>query len=193
MRTSAIVLVLLLCVEFAAAQGGHIGLYSDSPGYTDCNLTETLFAANNVYVVHTLAATGNTSQFKVEDHWGVLRGPVDYGFNLYLGDIYTGITVTYVGCKLLPYRIATLTFIPTTATAPCYEALRVVADPAVASGQVEVVDCNSNVLLATGGYLCVNAPDCCVADPFQATLSPGDCFPVGVEPSTWGGVKALYQ
>jgi len=185
MRTSAIVLLIVAVAAGAASAqfGGHIGLYSDSPGYSDCNLHETLYVTNIVYVVHTLAASGNTAQFKVVNNWpGPIQGAISWGTNLTLGDVYTGITVTYVGCKALPYLLGTLGFIPISATPPCGGSLEVVADPAVASGSVEVVDCNSNVLLATGGQMYVNTDyiSCyCGADP--------------TEQSNWSRIKALYR
>lgn len=175
-------LAIVMSASLAFAQGGHIGLYSDSPGYSDCNLNEALFVSNTVYVVHTLAASGNTAQFKVVNNWpGPIAGAISWGTNLTLGDVYTGITVTYVGCKALPYLLGTMGFIPVAATPPCTATLEVVADPAVASGSVEVVDCNNNVLLATGGLLTING-------------NQNDCpCIIGTEQSNWSKIKNLYK
>lgn len=192
MRLIAIASALLLAAGGAAAQsGGHIGLYSDV-SYSDCNLTEQVLQNNSVYVVHDLAASANTSQFKVDNHWGAIVSDVSYGTNLYLGDIFSGVTVTYVGCKSLPYLVATITFIPVQATTPCY-AMEVVADPGLPSGQIEVVDCHSTIYYADGGILCVNIPGCCLINSAQKNVSLGDCTPVGAEATTWGGIKALYR
>jgi len=186
MRLFAIAfLVLTLVAGPALAQyGGHIGLYSD-PTYFDCSLHEMLYVSNTVYVVHEFAPSGNTAQFRIINHWpGPAPGIIDWGTNLTLGDVYTGIAVTYVGCKALPYLLGTLSFIPTAATPPCTATLRVGADLAVASGFVEVVDCNMNVLLATGGELIINGntAECpCILDP------------VGTAQSNWSRVKALYR
>lgn len=150
-------LAIVMSASLAFAQQGNIGLYSDAPGYTDCNLNETLYASNVIYVVHDLAVTGNTAQFKIVNNWpGPLAGAISWGSNLTLGDAYTGITVTYVGCKALPYLLGTLSFIPLSATPPCTADLQVVADPNVVSGSVETVDCDFTVYLSTGGKLTIN-------------------------------------
>ena len=105
---------IVMCASLAFAQtGGHIGLYSDEPGYSDCFLQEALFVNNYIYVVHVLAPEANTSQWMVTHNWTAISGAVTYYSNLNLGDVYTGVTVTYVGCKPLPHALATLAFIPT--------------------------------------------------------------------------------
>jgi len=177
-------LAIVMSASLAFAQyGGQVSLYSDQ-AYSNCNLTEALFVSNTVYVVHDMAASGNTAQFKVVNNWpGPIAGAISWGTNLTLGDVYTGITVTYVGCKALPYLLGTMGFIPIAATPPCTATLQVVADPAVASGSVEVVDCSSNVLLATGGLLTING-------------NPTDCpcvQEIATEQSNWSRIKNLYR
>lgn len=181
-KTLIIALGILMCASMASAQfGGRIGLYSDQ-GYSDCNLNETVFAQNFVYIVHDLATEGNTAQFKVNKTWGAIDGGVTWNSNLQLGAITTGITVTYVGCKALPYLLGTWALIPTVPTPACTEALEVVADPVVASGEVEIVDCTPQILFGVGGKLTVNGnPQDC------------DCQIVGTEETSWSRVKALYQ
>jgi hypothetical protein len=62
MRT-AIVLVLLVVPTFAVAQsGGHISVYSDGPGWSDCNLVEVVMNLNHAYVVHSLVSEASKSQ-----------------------------------------------------------------------------------------------------------------------------------
>jgi hypothetical protein len=177
------VLILALAIVMSASvvSANHIGLYSD-PGYSDCNLAPVLYATNTIYVVHTLAATGNTAQFMITHNWTALAGAISWGSNLTLGDPYTGITVTYVGCKNLPYLLGTLGFIPLAADPQCAVSFQVVADPAVASGSVEVVDCFATIQLATGGTLTVNGDE---------NLCP--CEIVGTEETNWSKIKALYQ
>jgi len=190
MRTFAIVLLLIsLTAGSAFAQyqyGGVIGLYGESICYCDCNLNEVLNATNTVYVVHTMAAQANTAQFKIDNHWPAATvGPADWGSNLFLGDPYTGITVTYLGCQDLPYLLGTLSFVPTTPTPPCTAYLEVVADPAAASGRIEVVGCGLNVRIADGCRIVINV------NPNDCPCTGGD--PVAAEPSNWGRIKALYQ
>lgn len=173
---------IVMCASLASAQsGGHIGLYSDNPGFSDCFLQEALFVNNYIYAVHTLLPEANTSQFMVTHNWTAIAGAVTYFSNLNLGDIYTGVTITYVGCKPLPHALATMAWIPIAATPPCTVLFEVVPDPALASGQIEAVDCSANVLFATGGKLYVNGNDV-------------DCpCEVGTEESSWSKIKALYQ
>jgi hypothetical protein len=171
--------------SLAEYSGGHIGLYSDSPGYSDCSLRETLYTTNTVYIVHTIASHGNTAQFRIIHNWNALPQAISFGSNLTLGDVYTGITVTYVGCKPLPYLIGTLSFIPLTPTPRC-TAFKVLPDPAVPSGQIEVVDCSYQIHAATGGELWVNT-ECMMCG------LPEGCDPVAAETTSWGRVKALYH
>lgn len=174
-------LAIVMSASMAFAQQGHIGLYSDNPGWSNCNLNEALYASNYVYVVHNTAVTGNTAQFKIVNSWvGPLAGPVSWGTNLTLGDPYVGITVTYVGCKNLPYLLGSLAFIPLAPTPACTAYLEVVADPLVVSGSVETVGCDFTVYLSTGGKLTVNGNETC------------PCF-VGTEETNWSKIKALYQ
>lgn len=174
-------LAIVMCAGLASAQsGGHIGIYSDTPGYSDCNLSEALYVTNLVYVVHNTAAEGNTSQFMVAKTWGALDGAVSYGTNLNLGEFFTGVTITYVGCKPLPHLLGTIGSIPVAPTAPCTVAFEVVPDPALASGQIEVIDCSTNTLFATGGKLTVAGDASC------------PCV-IATEESSWSKIKALYQ
>lgn len=182
-KTLIIALGILMCASVASAQfGGRISLYSD-PGYSDCNLNETLFVQNPIYIVHDLAATGNTADFKAVVTWGALNGGVTWNNNLQLGDITgTGISVTYVGCKNLPYLLGTWNWIPTVATPACTYALTVVPAPYIASGEIEIVTCDFQIEYAIGGQLTVNGnpTDC-------------DCLAPGTEETSWSKIKSLYK
>jgi hypothetical protein len=176
---------MVMCASLASAQsGGHIGVYSDSPGYSDCNLVPALYAPNNVYVVHTMLPEANTATFRIQDDWAsasIIRGaPVING--LTLGDLFTGITVTYGGCQALPYLIATIPYTPIAATPECFYALEVLPSPTVGSGQIEIVLCDgSTTVFATGGKLTVNGNETC------------PCLEVATQETNWSKIKALYQ
>lgn len=185
MRAFAVVAMLLLPVVAGAQSGGGIGIYPE-PEAINCFDSEpiTLFANRAYYVVHLHATEANTSQFMVANNWPeAVVGAVDYGSNLNLGNIYTGVTITYVGCKPLPHLLATLNFIPVAETVPCSASLVVLPDPVVASGNIEVVDCSSNVLFGTGGIIFIGAD----FDDFGCRCE------IATEAQTWGGIKALYQ
>lgn len=173
-------------------QAGYISI-SSYPSSPHCVLMETPYTFNTIYVVHTLNHTGvNTVQFKIRHNWSEpLLWEVNYIRNLHIGNIFTGVTVTYVGCKTQPHLIVQMTFLVLSPTPGC-RVFEVVPDPAVASGEIEVVDCNYNVLYATGGFLCVNEPDCwCVSEYYDP---PAHCQPpVSTEETTWGSIKALYR
>jgi len=192
MKATVIALALVLCAGVSSAQeGGYIGLFSDE-GYSDCNLGATANTIATVYVVHhALGLTeANTSQFMLIHNWdNVVLSNVTYGTNLHLGDILTGVIVTYVGCKTLPHLIATLYFFPLD-TPPRCTILQVIRDRATETRTIEVIDCAGNKLTAFGGFLCVNtSPPCCtIESPFS------DCeLPVATRETTWGGIKALYR
>lgn len=173
---------IVMCASLASAQtGGHIGVYSDSPGYSDCNVVEQIYVTTTYYVVHTTAAESNTSQFMAVPNFGPgFPGAISYLGNLNLGDLYTGVTITYVGCKVLPHLLATVQHTNSALSAPCTVLMEIVPDPALASGQIETVDCDSNPHFATGGKLTANGNETC------------PCV-IGTETTNWSKVKALYQ
>lgn len=190
--------VCILVIALAATptqvlgQGGAILLFSDNPGFSECTLTETVFATNYVYVVHVWMAEANTvSGFWVDVDWpNAIVGPVSYANNLHLGDIYSDVAITYVGCKPLPHLLAVLEFIPTSTTPLCGGRLEVrglggpFPEP---TRRPEVIDCDGNIHDALGGRFTVNPAEFC------APHHVGWCGQVETEPTTWGKVKALYQ
>jgi hypothetical protein len=181
LRTATVVLAVLAAAGPALGQsGGRIAIYSDDQGFSDCNLVETPFSVNSVYVVHEMAAEGNTVQFKVRVDWpGAVAAGENYASNLHLGNPYTGVAVTYVGCEALPHLVARLDFVPMAETPTCGGTLSVEPDPAVPSGVIEVIDCSSDVYPAVGGVLTINGGDTC---PCRAEIAE----------ATWGRVKSLY-
>lgn len=190
MKQFVIVFSILMLAATAHAQGGHISIYADQSG-VDCNLEEQVMQENTVYVVHGYAYEVASSQFRVIDHWGAPVVGVSFRTSLYLGNIFTGVSVVYVGCKTLPFVIAEITYLPTQETAPCI-GLEVAPDPVLASGEIEVVDCQNNVWYASGGSLCINYPQCCLVKSASSPVST-DCYPIAAANSTWGGIKALYR
>jgi hypothetical protein len=180
---------LVMSASLAAAQsGGHIGLFSDNPGFSDCSIAEAFGPPMQVFCVHTTATQANTSQFKILNTWTSFPGAHLYGGNLFIGStlantIFDGGTVTYVGCKPLPHLLLTLEFFfGGVFSNPCTVGLQVVPDPILPSGQIEVVDCDgSTIHFATGGTLFING-------------NPIDCpCVVGTEETSWSRIKAMYQ
>lgn len=183
MKLCAIVLIVALAAAPAFAGYSDVAIYSDPMGQS-CNLYEEVGVVNSVYVVHGFAPEANTSQFRIVDNWGAPVTGVDYLSNLHLGNIFTGVTVTYTECKQLPYVIARIDFMPMEPTPACSGTLEVVGDPASESGEVEMVDCQFNIRVANGGELVINEDETC-------PCWGGD--PIRAETSTWSKVKALYR
>jgi hypothetical protein len=183
-------LALLVSASMAFAQsGGHVGLYSDSPTYADCHIVEGATTPMNVYLVHSLRLDANTAQLKVQNNWSSFPGAVNFGTNLWINStpgnsLYEGGTITYGGCRTLPWLLATMQFffggVP---TADCTEVLQVVPDPTLASGQIEIVLCDeTTIVYATGGVLYTNngGSDQCPCE-------------VATEETSWSRIKAMYQ
>jgi hypothetical protein len=195
MRTPAILCVLcatLLVAPSLGGNGGVIGIYSDWPDWYDCNVIEAMGPPMSVYVVHwgSLTPSANTSQFMIQNNWTTaFPGAEQYGGNLFIGStpgntIYEGGTITYVGCKPLPHLLAELQFFFSGVfSPPCTVGLLPVADPIVASGQIEVVHCDgSTILFATGSVMRING------NLFDCPTCPN-----ATEETSWSRVKALYR
>jgi hypothetical protein len=175
---------ILMCAGLAVAQdGGHIGLYADE-GYTECNLDDSalLYTNATIYIVHSDAPESNTSQFRIEVNWPTaVEGALNWN-GLDLGDVNTGILVTYGGCKALPYLMGTWNWFVVGAAPECTVAFEVLGDPLSESGEVESVDCSSTKHIATGGKLTVNGNETCPCEP-----------PVSTQDKSWSQIKALYR
>jgi hypothetical protein len=96
-----------------------------------------------------------------------------------LGNSQTGVVVGLGSCYPAPTHVLTMQFFAQGLTPPCCK-YKVLPDPAVPSGQIEVIDCTANLLFATGGTAIINpGPDCGCDVPVQET--------------TWGKLKAMYR
>jgi hypothetical protein len=175
-------LVLCAGVAFAhfAAGGGSFGLFGD-PGGTDCNVWDVVPSVVIIYVVHVMHTGAIGGQFSapsppcnlmiwLSDNWIM---PVT------IGDSQTGVSVGYGGCLAAPTLVLSMNFFAQGITPPCCT-YPVLPDPAAPSGQIEVMDCASNLLYATGGRAIINPTDNCGCN-------------VPVEETTWGRVKAMYR
>jgi len=180
----------LLLVTNPAPSGYNIGLYADVAG-TECALTEVLYVTNTIYVVFN-GGSAKSAELRVVNNWpSPLLGPIDWAPNPFLGDPYTGIYVSFGGCKSGPYLLGTLSFIPISATPKCAATLEVVASSSDPYATVEVVDCDDQVQAAVGRILYING-GWYIADDGSKSC---DCFsdPIATEPTTWGRIKSLYQ
>jgi len=171
----------LICLVSGLAQGDTIGLYADQSG-TNCNITATSSLAY-VYVVHV--TTGATaSEFSAPK-------PVCWTGATWVGDqcpfvpcfdgpSQTGMMIGYGSCKAGAIHILTIVYSVQGPSPSCcsYPLLR---DPRYAWKTPVVIDCNENLVSAVGLVATING---------NATCPCG--YPVPVEETTWGSVKALY-
>ncbi|MEJ2722783.1 MAG: hypothetical protein P8181_16845 [bacterium] len=103
-----------------------------------------------------------------------------------IGSSQTGVTIGYDHCRTGTFQILTINYFGQGMTPECCY-YPVLADPAEPSGQVVVADCNDQLVYAYGMAEYINSTWNCVC-----YAGPEYCFPVAVDPATWGRVKALY-
>jgi hypothetical protein len=184
MKRILLLTLTLICVAgVASADVGHIGIFADEAG-TDCDVQDLAYVVATFYVLHYNATSANTSQFAVTWDASITATPLSQSPNpayLTLGTFTTGITITYVGCKTsFPLTLGTLTFFGQGTTPGCAR-VRVIPDPFLESGKVEVVDCSAIVHTVDNSL-----------DAFFSTS--GDCgCSVATEETNWSRIKALYQ
>jgi hypothetical protein len=105
-------------------------------------------------------------------------------FGVVLGSSQTGFAMGYGICLSSPIHVLTMAFFAAGGTTRCCEYI-VDGDPRTYSGQVEVVDCQGNLLIGSGRANTVNgAPAVCECSTETA---------VPVEETSWGAIKALYR
>jgi len=185
--------LIVLATTTASAQPGAIMLYSDNPTFTNCNLIDAAPGLLNVFVVHNFTAGATASQFAVEE-----CGPFELAYLAWTaahlvtvgGDTRTGVAVSYdTGCAVGPILVGTIAYFGEGTTPPCAY-LRVIADPAAASGQIEGVDCGFLSTFPAGSLMSINSDGTCFC---VAGGGFPPCNPVPTEESTWGKVKSLYR
>jgi hypothetical protein len=98
-------------------------------------------------------------------------------FPINLGNTEAGITIGYGQCESGSFLIMTSVYYVTSATDCC--SWRVVPDPNVLSGKIEIQDCNFGLTYGYGGEGMIHRTPAC---PWVAT-----------EDTTWGRVKVLYS
>ncbi|UCG50697.1 MAG: hypothetical protein JSW58_10865 [Candidatus Latescibacterota bacterium] len=177
------VVYLAVAMLFAAsvvfAQAGSIGIFGDPMG-TDCNLQDLVPGLCTYHVVHVNSPGATACQF-----WAPVPacflGTYLSDTALYpvtIGNSQTGVAVGFGACIPSPNNVLDISFFCQGLTGSCCY-YQILPDPAVPSGQIEVVDCVNNLIFATGGEGIINADGSCQCD-------------VPAEDSTWGKVKSLY-
>lgn len=150
---------VLSCAGAASGQAGDIGLFIDSPGYTDCDFTFTAAALIPVYVVHRNTPGATASQFMVQpgDGWNCTFTGEIIVVPVSIGSALSGLSASYGGCRPSPILITTINYFCLVAPPTC-ASLRVVPDPAAPTGTIEVVNCSFVKLEGRGRVMYAN-PD----------------------------------
>ncbi len=162
-------------------QGGLVGVFADASG-VNCNIVDVTPGLLEVYVVHMNTSGAMASQFaapKPSCMTGVSWLSDVMVFPVTIGNSQTGASVAYGVCLASPIHVLTIQFFSSGLSETCCM-YQVVAAPGATSGEIEVVDCTTNLLFGSGLVSGVNPDASCV------------CGAVRVEKSTWGKVKALY-
>ena len=179
-KRSIIACAILLGFMSIAAYSDTIGVYDDTQGLS-CNITDDM-ALKHVYVVHatSLGATASEWSAPLPACWTNttwLSDTEPFGMP---GNSQTGKAVGYGTCQAGPSAIHVLTinYFVQGSSPPC--CLYPVLPPSWAA-TINVVDCDNVLLPAVGLTSTINGDGTCPCG-----------YPVPVEESTWGKVKALY-
>jgi hypothetical protein len=173
-------LALLAVLSPAWAGPGSIGVFSDTGGGS-CNVTDVAGVVT-VYVVLVGGDGAAYVWFALEESPGLKMTWLNETVQqpLWLGTSRTGIQIGFGTCLSGASHLLTVRYSGTGTTSVC-ESIRVVAHPARASGQVEVMNCAQVVQgVDFGGAALVRNDGGC------------DCS-VGAEDTSWGRIKALYR
>ena len=178
------------------AQGGTIVVSSDA-GLSDCSIVDA-GGLVQVYVGHLYNQDVRGARFRFDTGglpWTHLGSTSPY---VTMGDPLNGITVCYESCLSTPGVILELLLFGF--SAPACSPVGIDGHPV--DGMIWALDCESNLLYASGGNAVVNPTvECpCHADPGRAELkdeprksAANFCAAVPVEQSTWGMIKSLYR
>jgi hypothetical protein len=182
-RGVGVALVLILLVA-GSARADTIGLYADIAG-TNCNI-ELQSNLTYVHVVHV--TNGSTGCAFMAPRPECLTGAIWVTDQCVLpppacccGDSQAGMTWDYGFCQSGTLEIARIVYRRGPLQNPCC-VYPVLPHPNSPGGQPLVVDCNSNSVPATVLVATV------MGDPVACPCG----YPVPVEETTWGRVKALY-
>jgi len=197
-------LLAIVCVSFAAGsawgQAGYIGIFPDKIG-SDCALRDSPIGLNLYFIVHVNTAGAAACRFSApKPQCSTAMWLSDTGqFPVTIGNSQTGVSVGYGVCRSSPIHVLTINFFTIGTTPPCCY-YWTCPDPLADSGEIEVVDCNQNLLTTTGGAGIINstvncpcnwcASMACVEEIYRTS---SNCFGVPVESATWGRVKDAYS
>ena len=174
--------VIVATASFVWAQAGCIGLFRDTGGM-DCNLLD-MPGVTLYHLVHVSITMGGATgcQFSAPQPACCLALYLSDQqiFPITLGNSQTGVAIAYGACMLSPIHVLSMQYFTQGTTPPCC-AYPVLPDPNLPSGQIEIVDCEFNVVYGVGGTGMINADASC------------PCLATPAEETTWGQLKSLYS
>ena len=173
----------IVCLVAGLAHGDTIGLYADPSGM-NCNIIASAGVVN-VYVVHvTSGATASEFRAPKPACWNGATWIGDQdpfgGVCIGCGDSQTGRSRAYGMCLAGAVHILTISYFVPAPGEPCC-LYPVLPHPGSPGGEVEIVDCEFTLRIATALTATVNGGAACPCG-----------YPVPVEETTWGRMKALY-
>lgn len=196
-RLLPVVFLLLVLVSPAFGQAGYISIFGDHSGI-DCGLPDVAPGLATYYIFHHATPGATACQFWAPTPWCMdaiyLQDTIV--FPVTLGDSQTGVSIGYGSCLAGPIHVLSILAFGQGLTPKCC-CYFIYPHPASTTGDIQVVDCEENLLSATGGLGYFN-PDyiecgCWISAPNSVDGLYG-CIndPIPVKDVTWGKVKALY-
>jgi hypothetical protein len=180
-RSLLLALILVLFSGSAFAQAGSITIFGD-PSFMDCRIEDSVPGLVQMYVVHVFSAGATSSRWRLKSNCNQMTYLSETSdFSIVSGNSRTGILVDYGVCLVSPILAVTVSWFAEGLTPDCCF-VWIAPDPAAASGEIEVVDCYSNLQFATRGAGIINSTSHCLCDC---------CNPV--EATTWSQIKALFR
>ena len=127
-RLSTVIALLAIMSSSAVAHIGSIGLYT-SQAATDCDADFVPFVAQNVYMLYYRSDGGpdgiTAAEYQISYPAGsvILQAPVwSPSVSVTLGDLTTGMAVTFAGCTGAGQQYVYIGYVPVMALAPAMEA-----------------------------------------------------------------------
>jgi len=181
-------IVAAICLTATIAHSDGIGIFSEPTGF-DCILNELAPppATTPAYIIHKFNNGSAGSQFKVDNASPLFFVSATSPY-LFLGGVFTDISLAYGSCVTGDHVLMTLDFFYFGEPTTCESTLTVVAAPtSPLPGEIVTVTCGPpfDFEPASGGrtYVGPGSNEC-----------PCACqCPHPVRDATWGGVKALYR
>lgn len=164
-----------------ASSPGSIDIFADL-SYADCCIMDVVPGLVHVYIVHVYTNGARESWFRLDNPACNLMtyvGETTAGVDIPENSVLEGIGIIYGDCLVSPILLVTVHFFAQgMSPACCY--LTMVPAPFAASGRIEALDCDYNLMFPSGGQAIINpTPECSCTYPVQGT--------------TWGGIKSIYR